>query len=121
MKLNYKAISENKNLSFIEPPHISHSPPDILSPFPFTFLKYFFNSRGSGLTTAGLIPGLLSTAFFHFEKSGQPSTPETKIIITKRNQNKFIHIHECHKINSSSYVDKAKGCPMVSSWYYSIK
>ena len=65
-EINYKAISAKRNLSFIEPPHISHSPPDILKPFPFTFLKYFFNSLGSGLTTAGLIPGLLSTAIFPF-------------------------------------------------------
>ena len=45
MKLNYKAISQNKNLSFIEPPHMSHLPPDILKPFPcfviiFLFLPY---------------------------------------------------------------------------------
>ena len=37
-EINYRAISENKNLSFIPLPlHASHSPPDILKPFPFTF------------------------------------------------------------------------------------
>ena len=66
-EINYKAISAKRNLSFIPLPlQASHSPPDILKPFPFTFLKYFFNSLGSGLTTAGLIPGLLSTAIFPF-------------------------------------------------------